>query len=190
MFRENEGNKDTQQELTLVNYCHPDCVPMMNIMRLPEEEAYAKAYEMAAQHPETTAFYRFADFANYYPMRMKQDAFLYQRFKELGGKPEEEHPLSFVVQGSDYLKDWFANGIETRLLLKDVDPCHISFTVGDSGYDFQQKGSVELLMVDDLYQRIAEHGDFETFLKATGRGYVEVQLWSDEYVREVINKNS
>ena len=49
MFRENEGNKDTRQELTLVNYCHPDCVPMMNIMRLPEEEAYAKAYEMAAQ---------------------------------------------------------------------------------------------------------------------------------------------
>jgi len=171
------------QELILVNYCHPDCIPMMNIMRLPEEEAYAKAKELAAGHPETTAFYRFADFANYYPMRKKQDAFLYKRFIEQGGKPEEEHPLSFAVQGSDYLKDWFANGIETRLPLKDVKPCHISFTIGDSGYDFRQKGSVELLTVEDLYQRIAEYGDFETFLKATGRGYVEAQLWSDEYVK-------
>jgi len=183
MFRENKENEGTRQELTLVNYCHPDCVPMMNIMRLPEAEAYAKARELADKHPETTAFYRFADFANYYPMRMKQDAFLYKRFKELGGKPEEEHPLSFVVQGSDYLKEWFGGGIETRLPLKEVEPCHISFTIGDSGYDFQQKKSVELLTVDDLYQRMADYKDFETFLKSTGRGYVEVQLWSDKYVK-------
>ncbi len=85
MFTDIKSSEESKQELMLVNYCHPDCVPMMNIMRLPEEEAYAKAYEMAAQHPETTAFYRFAD--------------------------------------------------------------------------------------------------FETFLKATGRGYVEVQLWSDKYVK-------
>jgi hypothetical protein len=80
------------QELILVNYCHPDCVPMMNIMRLPEEEAYAKPYEMAALHPETTAFYRFADFENYYPLRMKQDAFLYARFKELGDSRRRSIP--------------------------------------------------------------------------------------------------
>lgn len=178
-----ENSRASMQELILVNYCHPDCEPMMNIMRLPEAEAYAKACELAAQHPDTTAFYRFADFENYYPSRKEQDAFLYARFQELGGQPEEEHPLSFVVQGSDYLKEWFGGGIETRLALKDVEPCHISFTIGDSGYDFQQKKSVELLTVDDLYQRMAEYEDFETFLKSTGRGYVEVQLWSDKYVK-------
>ncbi|MBP3352993.1 MAG: hypothetical protein J6L65_11380 [Lachnospiraceae bacterium] len=178
-----ENSRASMQELILVNYCHPDCEPMMNIMRLPEAEAYAKARELAEKHPDTTAFYRFADFENYYPSRKKQDAFLYERFKELGGQPEEEHPLSFVVQGSDYLKEWFGGGIETRLALKDVEPCHISFTIGDSGYDFQQKKSVELLTVDDLYQRMAEYEDFETFLKSTGRGYVEVQLWSDKYVK-------
>lgn len=180
----NEANsKNNIQDLMLVNYCHPDCVPMLNIMRLQEAEAYAKARELADKHPDTTAFYRFADFVNYYPSRKEQDAFLYARFKELGGQPEEEHPLSFVVQGSDYLKEWFGGGIETRLALKDVAPCHISFTIGDSGYDFQQKKSVELLTVDDLYQRMAEYEDFETFLKSTGRGYVEVQLWSDKYVK-------
>lgn len=171
-------------ELTLVNYCHPDCEPMMNIMRLPEAEAYAKARELADKHPETTAFYRFADFANYYPSRKAQDAYLYARFKELGGKPEEEHPLSFVVEGSDYLKDWFGGGIETRLALKDVEPCHISFTIGDSGAEFNRKGSVEVLTLEDLYGRIAEcGGSFETFIQSTGKHYVEVQLWSDRYVK-------
>ena len=44
----NEANsKNNIQDLMLVNYCHPDCVPMLNIMRLPEEEAYAKARELA-----------------------------------------------------------------------------------------------------------------------------------------------
>lgn len=173
------------QELILVNYCHPDCVPMMNIMRLPEAEAYAKARELAKQHPDTTAFYRFADFENYYPNRKRQDAYLYERFLELGGKPEEEHPLSFVVEGSDYLREWFGNGVETRLSLKDIEPCHISFTIGDSGAEFIRNGSVELLTVEDLYRRMAEYGgSFEAFIQSTGKHYVEVQLWSDKYVKE------
>ncbi len=34
-------------KLTLVNYCHPDCVPMMNIMRLPKAEAFELARKLA-----------------------------------------------------------------------------------------------------------------------------------------------
>lgn len=56
-----------------------------------------------------------------------------KEFIELGGLPEEKHPLSFVIEGSDYLRDWFGNGIESRLRLSDIQPCHISFTIGDSG---------------------------------------------------------
>ena len=136
------------------------------------------------QHPDTTAFYRFADFENYYPNRKRQDAYLYERFLELGGKPEEEHPLSFVVEGSDYLREWFGNGVETRLSLKDIEPCHISFTIGDSGAEFIRNGSVELLTVEDLYRCMAEYGgSFEAFIQSTGKHYVEVQLWSDKYVK-------
>ena len=46
----------------------------------------------------TTAFYRFADFENYYDLRLRQDEYLYSRFVELGGEPEEKHPLSFVIE--------------------------------------------------------------------------------------------
>ena len=61
------------ENLILVNYCHPDCVPLKNIMRLAKEDAFAMAKKMAAAHPETTAFYRFADFENYYELRLRQD---------------------------------------------------------------------------------------------------------------------
>ena len=169
--------------LILVNYCHPDCTPMMNIMRLPKAEAFALARKMADAHPETTAFYRFADFENYYALREAQDAYLYARFVELGGKPEEMHPLSFVIESSDYLREWFGNGIETRLPLCEIDPCHISFTIGDSGADFQKNGKVDLLTVEDLRRRLSEYEDFDTFMRAAGRNYVEAQLWSDRYIR-------
>lgn len=173
----------TYEEIVLVNYCHPDCIPLMNIMRLPKEQAFQLARSMAEKHPETTAFYRFADFENYYELRKNQDAYLYARFVELGGLPEEKHPLSFVVENSDYLREWFGNGIETRVFLKDIASCYISFTIGDSGALFQKNGKVDLLTVEDMERSIAEYGgDFDAFMQATGMHYIEAQLWSDKYV--------
>lgn len=170
-------------ELELVHYCHPDCEPLKNIMRLPKEEAVAMARQMAEAHPETTAFYRFADFDNYYALREAQDRYLYECFKELGGIPEEEHPLSFVIEGSDYLKEWFGNGTEIRLLLRAIDSGDVSFTVGDSGAEYGKNGSVELLTKEELQKCIDRSGGFEAFMQENGKHYVEVQLWSDRYIK-------
>lgn len=170
-------------EAVLVNYCHPDCIPLMNIMRLPESSAFELAGELAGKHPETTAFYRFADFENYYLLRKEQDAYLYARFVELGGKPEEEHPLSFVVEGSEYLWEWFGNGTKTVLPLREVEPCHISFTVGDSGAVFKRDGAVELLTTDGLRQLADRYGSLAEILQGTGCHYVEAQLWCDKYIK-------
>ncbi|MDE6839118.1 MAG: hypothetical protein K2P33_12095 [Acutalibacter sp.] len=172
-------------QLVLVNYCHPGCVPLKNIMRLPEAQAFQLAQRLAEEHPETTAFYRFADFANYYALRKAQDAALYQRFLLLGGRPEEAHPLSFVVEGSAYLRGWFGNGPETQLLLKDIAPWHISFTVGDSGAAFQKNGTVELLDVNGLRRLLEENGgSLAQVLLHTGYHYVEAQLWCDAYLKQ------
>lgn len=130
-------------ELILINYCHPDCTPLKNIMRLPEAEAFALAHELV-----------------------------------------EAHPLSFVIEGSDYLRDWFGNGIETRIPLNEIAPCHISFTIGDSGAEFQKNGCVEILTVNELRGLIDQYGgDFDAFMQVTGKHYIEVQLWSDRYVQ-------
>jgi len=169
--------------LTLINYCHPDLEPMQNIMRLPKAQAFCLAKQLSDAHPDTTAFYRFADFENYYALREKQDAYLHAQFTALGGEPEEKHPLSFVVEGSAYLKEWFGNGIETRLPLCKIDPKHISFTVGDSGSNYEKNGGIELLTADALVERMAAFESFDAFIKSTGRNYIEAQLWSDRYIK-------
>ena len=127
------------ENLMLVNYCHPDCVPLKNIMRQTKEKAFKMAKDLSDAHPETTAFYRFKDFENYYKLREAQDKYLYDSFLAIGGKPETDHPLSFVIEGSKYLKEWFGNGIETRIPIKGIDKKHISFTLGDSGADTATK---------------------------------------------------
>ena len=175
-------------ELELVNYCHPDCEPLKNIMRLPKAEAFAMARQMAEAHPETTAFYRFSDFVNYYALREAQASFLHEQFIKLGGTPEEEHPLSFVIEGSDYLKAWFGDGNEVRITLGMIADEHISFTIGDSGALFRKNGTVELLTKPELKQRMEEAGGLEALLKAAGKQYVEVQLWSDRYVAQLVKR--
>jgi hypothetical protein len=175
-------------ELKIVNYCHQNCIPLKNIIRLPKEDAFTLAYEMASKNPSTTAFYRFADFENYYALRVEQDKFLYDMFVSLGGNPKEKHPLSFVLLGSDFLNQWFGNGTITKLLLSHIPSEFISFTLGDSGAIYQKTGTVTMLTKDMLYQKINEfEGSLEDFMKeiAEHHYYIEVQLWNDDYLNHI-----
>lgn len=170
-------------ELYIVNYCHPACMPMKNIMRLEGEAAFALAAAMAAQNANTNAFYRFADFANYYPLRKKVDQILYRKFIDLGGNPQTAHPLFFVLHGSEYLKQWFGNGIERKILLKSIPSEHISFTYGDSCASWRKNGDIMLLTKDMLLASIGDYaGSADAYLQeATEKYYyIEVQLWSDD----------
>ena len=122
----------SEEQLYIVNYSHKNCTPLKNIMRLPKDEAFALATQLAEENKGSMAFWRFADFAVYYPERLTTDQLLYDQFINLGGKPCVEHPLSFVLQGSDYLDDWFDNGTVTKVLLSKIPSEVISFTLGDS----------------------------------------------------------
>ena len=76
------------ENLYITHYYFKDTDPWKNIMNLPEEDAFKKAAELADEHPDTTSFGRFADFVNYYPQRVKADAFVREEFIKLGGKPQ------------------------------------------------------------------------------------------------------
>lgn len=117
------------ENLNIVNYCHSSCVPLKNIMRLSEKRAYDLAYEMANNNENSKAFGRFADFQKYYPERMKTDKLLYEQFLELGGKPQNEHPLSFVLQGSNLLHNWFDKGRIYTIPLIQIPSEYVSFTL-------------------------------------------------------------
>ncbi len=173
----------TFNDLEIVNYCHPNCKPLQNIMRLPKDEAFALAYAMAEQNKNTTSFYRFADFEHYYPERMKTDELLFKRFSELGGKPLQKHPLSFVLQGSDYLNEWFDCGIVIKVSLKSIPLDCISFTYGDSQSTLKRFGDFTMLTKDMLFKAISDfNGTIEEFLIDVARRYryIEAQVWDDD----------
>jgi hypothetical protein len=183
-------NKD---ELYIVNYCHKNCTPFFNICRLPKEAAFAIAHKMADDNPDTTAFYRFADFENYYPRRMMTDEYLYNMFLSLGGKPKEKHPLSFVLHGSEFLDNWFGNGFIKKIELKIIPSEYISFTLGDSMAVVSKNGEmVKEIQHDKLTMYTKEmllndisgyKGTIDDYMREIEEKYkyIEVQLWNDEY---------
>lgn len=179
-------------ELYLINYCHPNCKPFFNICRLPKEEAFSFANKMASDNLDTTAFYRFADFENYYPRRIKTDEYLYDLFVSIGGSPKEKHPLSFVLQGSEYLDNWFGNGIISKIKLIDIPSEFISFTLGDSMSIFKKNGEqtidrhCELTMyTKEMLSNVLKGymGTIDDFMNEIidKYHYIEAQLWNDDY---------
>lgn len=170
--------------LHIIHYDHPNCTPLQNIVRLPETEAFSLAHQMAAKNLETTAFYRFADFENYYPLRVRADQIMHQAFIALGGQPATEHPLFFVLQGSEYLKRWFDDGQAITLPLKTIPDQYISFTYGDSSAMLQRQGDIRLMNKDLLMSAIQDYnGKVDVFLKdiTDQYHYIEVQVWHDAY---------
>jgi len=187
--------------LYIVHFCHPSCKPFQNICRLPKEEAFAHAYKMAAEivavDPEGDSHYRFAEgakgFESYYPRRMMTDEYLYHSFISLGGKPREKHPLFFVLQGSEWLHNWFGNGLAFRIKLNSIPSEYISFTMGDSGALTKkagvmvqeiQGGSVAIYTKEMLLNSIQQYnGTIDNYMAyvAEQYRYIEVQLWNDDY---------
>ncbi len=167
-------------KLYITRYYYPGTDPWKNIMLLPEEEAFRKAEELAAEHPDTTSFGRFADFANYYPARKKADAFVREKFIQLGGKPKLSHPYSFTLLECEYLKEWFNSSDKIIIDLDDIPDDQVSFTLGDSCALMIHGNEPVVLTKKLLFERIeAFNGSVDVFLKESlGKyAYVEVQVW-------------
>ncbi|MBO4627962.1 MAG: hypothetical protein J5645_08290 [Lachnospiraceae bacterium] len=166
-------------KLYITHYYYPGTDPWKNIMHLPEQEAFAVAKELAASHPDTTSFYRFADFVNYYPNRKMADEFVRNTFIRLGGKPKLHNPYAFVLGDCEYLKNWFDTGDKLVLELSDIPDEQISFTLGDSCAIISQGHEPTVLTKRMLLEGIEECGSLEAFCKKSlGKyAYVEVQMW-------------
>lgn len=129
-------------------------------------------------------FYRFADFANYYPLRLKADEFMYDNFCCLGGKPKEKHPLSFVLQGSAYLDNWFGKGMSYSVKLSEISPDSVSFSWGDSCAQYGKEGKIRMFTEEQLLEQINDFGGTEDFMEYVSQhvSYIEVQLWDDSVI--------
>ena len=174
------------QEIYIANYCNPNCSPLNSITRLSKSEAFEKAKDLSNKY-SGTAFGRFADFENYYPRRIQTEEWLYNWFIKLGGEPETEHPLYFVLHGSDFLDNWFDKGKVTKLPLNNISSKHISFTFGDSMAKFEKIERKNPFLKETLLELTNRfNGDVNQLLSSIKEQYtyIEVQLWSDKYYRE------
>lgn len=143
------------------------------------------AAKLAKENPGATAFYRFADFANYYPRRLKTDEFLYDNFSRLGGKPKEKHPLSFVLQGCGYLENWFGKGISCKIKLSEIPSEVVSFSLGDSCAQYEKTGKIRQITKEQLLMQIKDfNGSIQDFLQnmLEEYSYIEAQLWDDSVI--------
>ena len=107
---------DTMDKLYITHYYYPGTDPWKNIMLLPEEEAFRKAEELASAHPDTTSFGRFADFKNYYPERKKADAFVREKFIELGETPSSCIPIRLLFWSANISENGLTAAIRSLLI--------------------------------------------------------------------------
>lgn len=174
-------------DVYIVNYCHPGCEPLKSITRLSEPESFALARELSAKN-NGTAFNRFGDdYKYYYPERMETEKWLYDRFVSLGGKPETEHPYYFVLQGSDFLHEWFGRGKITKIALDVIAEKDISFTFGDSQAMMHKPTRREPFLKSELVELIkSHHGNISELLEEiqSQYKYMEAQLWTEKYLKK------
>jgi hypothetical protein len=179
-------------DLYITNYKEAGGLPLRSITRLSKEEAYALAKKLSQNSLSKRD--RYGDyFDTYYHKRLRTEEWLYNTFVSLKGEPQTHHPIYFTLLENDKLCQFFGNEDKVQLLLKDIDCAHISFTPRDSMHlmdmgitedtIWRKETLFELISKseEDIYQSI------RSIPEKYGQvgGYIEVQLWSDQYLKDL-----
>lgn len=101
----------------------------------------------------------------------------------------EQHPISFVLHGSEYLDNWFGKGFTYKIKLSGISPDSVSFSLGDSCAQYGKSGNIHQLTAKQLLSQINEfEGSTDDFMKYVSEhsSYIEVHLWDDSVIREKI----
>lgn len=175
-------------ELFITHYCEQGKLPFHSITRLSREDAFLIAGELSKDcKSERNRFGE--DFIGYYPHRMRTEEWLYHSFLKSGGKPQNDHPLYFVLCESERLHQWFGNGDRIRTPLSIIASEYISFTYGDSMSVVDKIKERKLVRKEELIQDIMTSGlniiEYMQKMKEK-HGYIEVQIWNDECIKEYI----
>jgi RimJ/RimL family protein N-acetyltransferase len=183
----------TIDTLYITNYRETGGLPLRNIMRLPKEEAYQVAKQLSEN--TTARNNRYGNyFERYYQKRQRTEEWLYHQFTRNGGKPEARHPIYFVLCECKGFQNFYGNEEQIQIPLKDIADEHISFTPRDSMH-IKDMGITEgtVWNKNAFFNMIRESGksvsDFILNLPGMyGKPgtYIEVQLWSDEYIKHLL----
>jgi len=181
----------TENKIYLVNHRPPNCESLKSITRLPKKEAFDLAKKLQKEVDVSEAYMRFKDdqFKAYYEIRMRAEKWLYEKFIEVGGKPQTKHPIYFYVHKWHMEDRFWETKVTERIELDSIDDSDISFIFGDSCGEVDRANRKEPFTKADLLEYIAEHdNDIEQLLQTVRHGMIEAQVWNEKYFME-INQN-
>lgn len=135
---------------------------------------------------------------HYLQHRINTEKSLYDQFVQKGGKPRIRTPYYFTLGKCN---DWFYNQKNCfgciGFSVEEFDPAVISFTYGDSVPSFMpefQDGKEyrsQVYTLDEIFKVIEKYGMpniWNTFEQNGPENYIEVQIWTDEYVSDLTCK--
>ncbi|MEW6469981.1 MAG: hypothetical protein AB1458_13720 [Bacteroidota bacterium] len=180
----------------LTHYYLPDRKPFLSLSDLDEEnlERVLSGLKQKAERGETKR-----GFATWYvEERKKTELFLRSEFINKGGKPQRQYPIYFVLGKSDCQKNRDPAQAELRINLSDIPKDVISFTYPDSmatmilknDPPYRQPYHGRLFTYAEILDVVRKYGFPRDEAARTSKflypNYIEVQLWSDEPVREFL----
>jgi len=169
-------------DLYLYHYYDAATGPFQNLSALSIEEAL-QVQRRLKQNKNWFASQRADDYMN---IRRDLEARARALFTAKGGKPTKEYPHYMTLGPCEWIKKWYPNGKEIRILLDDMQPEMMSFTYGDlfptMRYLDDKPYRGKVYVKNEILQLVDEFGWPQDWNKDGHHGperYIEVQVWDD-----------
>lgn len=182
--------------------------PFLNLSDLPLghlDDVIEQLKQRKADNPEYKRVFgkRYMDF------RKQTESKLRQLFEERGGKPERQSPHYFVLGECPWFSGLYPDAAMVQLDWRTLPAEQTSFTYPDSFVSMRlgpkyglapeppQPYHERIFFMDELAIIAAKHGlpdssidgDYEGYQNRKFEKYIEVQLWSDEPVKQYLRSN-
>lgn len=192
-LRKKKMNKLTIENLYITNYRETGGLPLRNILRLSEDEIYKMAEQLSDNTTSRNNRYG-CYFERYYQKRKNTEEWLYRQFIKNGGKPQTKHPIYFVLCESSSFQKFYGNEEKIQIPIRDIASEYLSFTPRDSMH-LRDMGlsegtvwnkNVFLNMMQESGRAVSDFIIDLPGVYGSPGGYIEVQLWNDEYIEDLL----
>ncbi len=164
-----------------------------NLSDLSDDEAKAVLMDMRETRPYSQPAQRDIQYMN---RRRHYEQLAYNKFRELGGKPERQNPHYMVVEYCKWLGEWYQNCDFVKIPIENFNKDTISFTYGDMqislnplSEDNSKPYRGRLYTYEQILKVIEEYGlpqEWNPNGELGPERYIEAQVWSDEALKEYI----
>ena len=180
--------------MDLYHYYDKRTGPFRSLTAYEPEEARALLEKVRKEFPGSMCAQRDAE---YVQRRMNCEATVRKAFAAKGGAPEINTPYYMVVEFSPWLSTWYEQGAYLKVPAERFDLKTISFTYGDSMPTFSDRCAdgkeyrKQVYFYDEILKIIEKYGlpqDWNDDGKYGPERYIEVQVWSDKVIRELVRE--